>query len=168
MKSKKVAYFFLFVATVSVISLFATNKIYSNVLPINTDSSNTVEELIPVKKELVVPQQLIDIGWCESTNDQSKVGLNYVYESITLEDGTKKRVRTDVVWSRDIGKYQINDYFHEETAKKLGFDIYTEEGNTAYALLLYNKNGTSDWNASKACWVDVEAWKAKHKQPFYK
>jgi len=111
-----------------------------------------------------VPKILSDIGWCESKNDQAKTGYNYRYKTVTDANGATSTVK--VLWSRDIGKYQINDYYHEERAKSLGLDIHTEAGNTAYALLLYNENGTRDWNPSKACWQDVEAWKAKH-QSYY-
>ena len=52
----------------------------------------------------------------------------------------------------DIGKYQINMFYHYETAMKLGYDIFTEEGNEKYALWLYQKNGVKDWEYSKSCW----------------
>lgn len=116
------------------------------------------------KALLDVPQVLLDIAWCESRDDQSRVGLNYRTRTITLEDGSTTTEK--YVWSRDIGRFQINDYYHAETAKSLGFDIYTVEGNTQYALLLYNTNSTRDWNASKPCWSDIEAWKAKE-QSYY-
>lgn len=99
-----------------------------------------------------MPQVLLDISWCESRDRQERVGYN------KRADGT--------VWSRDIGRWQINDYYHAETARRMGFDIYTEEGNALYALVLYNTNGTRDWNASKPCWSNIEAWKAKE-QSYY-
>lgn len=108
-----------------------------------------------------MPQVLLDISWCESRNDQSKVGYNYRYREITLEDGSTTTEK--YLWSRDIGRWQVNDYYHEEAARALGFDIYTEEGNALYALVLYNSNGTRDWNPSKPCWSDIEAWRAKEK-----
>lgn len=52
----------------------------------------------------------------------------------------------------DLGVMQVNEYYHGKTAKKLGIDIYTLEGNMAYARYLYEKNGLSDWSASKPCW----------------
>lgn len=54
--------------------------------------------------------------------------------------------------SNDIGLYQINTRYHLKKAKELGYDIFTEEGNTAYAIWLYGKEGTKPWNASKHCW----------------
>ena len=57
--------------------------------------------------------------------------------------------------SSAIGKYQILASDHEERAKKMGFDIRTEEGNEAYARVLYQESGTKHWEVdprSKTCW----------------
>lgn len=53
---------------------------------------------------------------------------------------------------KDIGKYQINEKYWKEKAEKLGFDIYSEEGNELMAFYIYEKNGTTPWNWSKKCW----------------
>lgn len=53
---------------------------------------------------------------------------------------------------KDVGVFQVNEYWHLETSKRLGMDIYTVEGNIAYAKHLYDLNGTRDWNASRSCW----------------
>lgn len=51
----------------------------------------------------------------------------------------------------DVGKFQINS-IHEAEATKLGYDLFTEEGNTAYAKYLYANKGTGDWSSSAHCW----------------
>ncbi|HEY0220739.1 MAG TPA: hypothetical protein VGC58_00780 [Candidatus Paceibacterota bacterium] len=56
----------------------------------------------------------------------------------------------------DTGVMQINEYYHLNTAEKRGFDIYTLEGNTAYARDLYERQGTGPWKSSKACWGKYE------------
>lgn len=53
---------------------------------------------------------------------------------------------------KDVGIFQINEFYHLENSKKIGIDIYTPEGNVAYAKYLYDRNGTRDWNWSKECW----------------
>ena len=53
---------------------------------------------------------------------------------------------------QDVGIFQINEHYHLQRSKDLGLDIYTLEGNIGYALLLYQENGTRDWNWSKSCW----------------
>jgi len=52
----------------------------------------------------------------------------------------------------DIGKFQINEYYWGAEARRLGFDIYALEGNTAMALWIYEHHGTQPWNWSKANW----------------
>lgn len=52
----------------------------------------------------------------------------------------------------DIGVMQINERYHNERAKKLGFDIKTLEGNLSYAEWLYEKEGLQPWASSGKCW----------------
>jgi len=52
----------------------------------------------------------------------------------------------------DIGIMQINKYYHEDDATKLGIDIYTIDGNLAYAEHLYQKYGLDPWVSSSKCW----------------
>lgn len=53
---------------------------------------------------------------------------------------------------KDVGICQINESFHKEKSASLGYDIYTTYGNVAYAKYLYDKEGTSPWIWSQACW----------------
>ena len=52
----------------------------------------------------------------------------------------------------DVGRYQINIFHWSDEAKKLGYDLYTEDGNEAMALYLYKKFGTKPWRSSQKCW----------------
>lgn len=81
---------------------------------------------------------LAEIARCEST-----------YRHIDETTGEILRGRVD---SRDVGVMQINEHYHLSTSKALGYDIYTFEGNMAYAKYLYNKKGLAPWSASKPCW----------------
>lgn len=55
--------------------------------------------------------------------------------------------------SSAMGAFQIMASIHAGSANKnLGLNIYTLQGNAAYARYLYDNYGTSPWNASKACW----------------
>ncbi len=60
--------------------------------------------------------------------------------------------------SLDRGVMQINEYYHGEDAKKLGFDILTIEGNTAYARYIFDKYGVRPWKSSGACWSKTLAY----------
>lgn len=67
------------------------------------------------------------------------------------KDGT---VLQGEVNPKDKGVFQINIKYHLADSKKAGLDIYTLEGNLKYAQILYKRNGTRDWNASKECWSE--------------
>ena len=101
-----------------------------------TSTVNAVVSSTPAKVD-VLPPILLKIAECESGGRQFN------------PDGTVLRGRYN---PKDVGRFQINEKFHLAESKKLGMDIYTWEGNTKYALYLYAKNGTRDWNASSSCW----------------
>lgn len=52
----------------------------------------------------------------------------------------------------DIGICQINEVINNDEARRLGYDIYTEQGNKDYAVWLYMHRGSEPWNSSKAIW----------------
>jgi hypothetical protein len=80
---------------------------------------------------------LLEIAKCEST--------------ITHYDKNGVLIRGRVN-KADVGVMQINEKYHLEDSKKLGFDIHTVEGNVGYAKYLYSKMGSSPWSASSPCW----------------
>ncbi len=49
----------------------------------------------------------------------------------------------------DIGLCQINERYNNDYARKLGYDIFTEQGNKDFATILYNERGVQPWEASK-------------------
>ncbi len=60
--------------------------------------------------------------------------------------------------SLDRGVMQINEYYHSEDSQKLGYDIMTLEGNTAYARYLFDKYGVKPWQSSSKCWDKTVAY----------
>lgn len=92
---------------------------------------------LAVNNSLTVPKILEKIGFCESGNEQYQ------------KDGTVKRGTYN---KNDIGKYQINLTYWEAESRSLGFDLFTEEGNTKMALHILEQYGTTPWNWSRACW----------------
>lgn len=80
---------------------------------------------------------LVDIARCESNYHQFN------------KDGDVVR---GVINNSDVGVMQINEKYHADSAKKLGLDIYTVEGNVAYAKHLYEEQGTAPWSSSAKCW----------------
>ena len=72
-------------------------------------------------------------------------------ESTFRQFDFRGRVIRGEVNKGDIGIMQINKYYHEEDAVKLGFDIYTFDGNLGYAKWLYAKYGDAPWGSSGKC-----------------
>lgn len=79
---------------------------------------------------------------CESRGDPGAVHENHI--------GT-----TTEVWSRDIGYWQLNDYFQRSDAARAGFDIHDPEQNLEFGFLLLSKKGTDPWKASQKCWLGL-------------
>jgi hypothetical protein len=50
------------------------------------------------------------------------------------------------------GVMQLMASYHARPAEKMGLDITDLEGNLAYAEYLYDRQGTTPWNASRNCW----------------
>ena len=67
----------------------------------------------------------------------------------TGEDG--KVIRGEAS-REDVGVMQINEFYHEERAEKLGLNLHTLQGNLMYAKWLYGKEGGAPWFASSKCW----------------
>jgi len=65
-------------------------------------------------------------------------------------------VLTGEITPEDIGVMQINEYFHGDTAERLGINIYTLEGNLEYARWLYEREGEAPWVSSKKCWSNMD------------
>lgn len=139
----------LITATQAHITLAATtdqamengNSQTTTVSSMTFESKDAVE--VPVSVEQYVRNYFADIpilaevSRCESTFRQYT-------NSGTILRGTVNR--------SDIGLMQINEFYHAKTAKALGLDIYTPEGNMAYARYLYGKEGLKPWISSVKCW----------------
>lgn len=97
--------------------------------------ATTVEEY--VRAYFADAPIMAKVAFCESTFRQFD------------KDGS---VHRGVVNNKDVGLMQINEYYHLDTAEKLGLDIYTIQGNVAYARYLFEKEGTTPWLSSSPCW----------------
>jgi hypothetical protein len=89
---------------------------------------------------------LVDIARCESQFRQFDSSGNVIHGLVDKED---------------IGVMQINSRYQGLAAQRLGYDIYTVQGNVAYAKRLYEDEGTQPWSASEACWSHGEEVAAK-------
>lgn len=103
----------------------------------------TIEQRIELRAEAYkmspeLVQVAIRIAKCES-------GLKQFDENGEVLRGKQN--------SQDVGVFQINEKYHLEASKKMGFNIYAEQGNIDYAMWLMKKDGTKPWNWSRDnCW----------------
>lgn len=111
------------------------------------ETEDTVVVEVPKTTKDIVDEYFKDtpilskIAFCESTFRQFN------------EQGDVLRGKVN---SRDVGVMQINEFYHLERAQELGLDIYTLEGNMAYAKDLYERKGVSPWVHSSDCWNRYE------------
>jgi hypothetical protein len=100
----------------------------------------TIDEHVSNKsKELGLDEKLVfEVIRCEGT----------LYPNKTNENKNKN----GIVWSRDWGPLQINDYYHSATMKKRNMDIHNQYDSVTYGLEMMKKEGTKPWKASKHCW----------------
>ena len=95
-----------------------------------------IEEVKPSPKPIVSQYTVLEaIARCEGVTQ---------FKS----DGTLVR---GYVNPQDVGKFQINEKYHLADSIRMGYDIYTLEGNTAYAEYLYRTQGVKPWSASAKC-----------------
>jgi hypothetical protein len=71
--------------------------------------------------------------------------------------GASGKVLRGEIVPEDLGVMQINEFYHEDTAKVLGLNLHTLDGNLAYAKWLYTKEGLSPWLSSSKCWQNSDA-----------
>lgn len=105
---------------------------------VNLDSEKSAESgfetpaeiEIKVKEYFIDIPIMIDIAKCES-------GFRQFNDNGTVLKGS----------GLYIGVYQIDEKIHKDYAKELGMDIFSVEGNLAYARHLYNNLGPQPWPA---------------------
>lgn len=69
-------------------------------------------------------------------------------ESGNRQFNSKGDVLRGHVEPSDVGYCQINEAINNDLARRLGYDIYTEEGNKAFAVHLFTTRGYAPWMAS--------------------
>ena len=114
-----------------------TSSLESNVAETSFINSKVVEAY--VKAQYADEPILVDVARCESTYRQF--------------DKTGNILRGEVN-KADVGVMQINEKYHADEAVKMGYNIYTTEGNVAFAKYLYKKSGGDPWSSSESCWSE--------------
>jgi len=98
---------------------------------------NPVVKVEAQVQEKTIPAVMQRIKICESG------GKHFEKGQVLVRANTNK--------TTDVGLYQINS-IHFAEATKLGFDVFTEEGNEGYAMWIFENRGTGAWVYSQKCW----------------
>lgn len=119
--------------------IVSTSTVSAQKVEVQIAKADTVEALIVAlaTKHNVNSNEALSIARCESHLRQFN------------ENG---EVLRGVQNPADIGVFQINEFYHLEKSKTLGYDIYTTRGNIEYAMWLMTKEGVRHWNYSRGCW----------------
>lgn len=119
--------------------------------PANTETGQDVDETYSEISEQVKVKTTEEIiaEHFKDTPILKKVAACESHSRQFNEDGTVLR---GWVNSQDVGVMQINEKYHLQAAKKLGYDIYTIDGNIGYAKHLYATQGVKPWVHSSSCW----------------
>lgn len=110
-------------------------------------------KIVYAEPVVVTPPVLERIAQCESHKN------HYCTDALVAKHMCPKGmvgqvlVRGNNNKSVDVGLYQINADVWGATATKHGFNIFTEEGNKAMALWIYENKGTEPWYSSAKCWA---------------
>ena len=118
------------------VSTSSSNEaVYSTTTEKRIITSKDVEKY--VKEQYTDEPILVDIARCESTFRPVDTDGNIIRGKVN---------------KADIGVMQINEAYHANKAAELGLNIYTTEGNVAFAKYLYGKYGAEPWSSSSKCW----------------
>lgn len=100
-----------------------------------SDTSTTTVKLA-VEREFGVNSPMVEVARCESQ-----------FRQFDNNDKVLKNPHSPAY-----GVFQIMASVHETDAKSIGLDIYTLQGNIAFAKVLYDSQGLTPWEASRPCW----------------
>ena len=109
-------------------------------------------QVILLKQKTDVPPLLKKIAFAETRDNQTCDADAIAHHFCKAGDAGNVLVTINTDGSTDTGAYAINNYTWGAQAAKLGYDIYTEDGNQAFAIWLFDNYGTAPWGDSKARW----------------
>lgn len=120
--------------------------------PVNIPEVIEIKETFPVKKIEIRKSMTVEEYIRNYFSDIPVMVEVARCESRFRQHGKDGNVLVGEQNSSDKGVMQINEYYHGDDSDKLGYDIMTIEGNTAYARHLFEKYGLKPWKSSYPCW----------------
>lgn len=134
-------------------TLFLFSTFYGNA-PTNIQMDAFKQRTLPAQVEtsLVDQPQTLETYIREYFKETPILAEIAKCESRFRHIGRDGKVIRGEIAVEDVGVMQINEFYHEESAEKLDFDLHTLDGNLSYAKWLYAKEGTAPWYSSSKCW----------------
>ena len=127
---EKLHAYVIIITMIMVLTLFGAHMVHSRVVEI-------------VEQERILVQRELDL------EIQKKKILKAI---IACESSNRHVIGTLAKVGIDIGKCQINTYWHEERAEAMGLDLYDPDDNMDYCRYLFESEGVKPWKSSQVCW----------------
>ena len=86
------------------------------------------------------------------TIDEKIQKLKILKAIIACESSNRHVIGTLSEAGVDIGKCQINTYWHGEKAESMGLNLFDPDDNMEYCLYLFESEGVKPWRSSQVCW----------------
>ena len=91
------------------------------------------------------------------TIDKEIQKLKILKAIIACESSNRHVIGTLSEVGVDIGKCQINTYWHEAKAESMGLNLFDPDDNMEYCLYLFKSEGVKPWRSSQVCWQQALA-----------
>ena len=101
-----------------------------------------VAEMRKVETSIILPPELRRVCACESVGDPLAEPQHYNSDGGVLRG---------IINPQDIGQCQISEIYWLDVANKLGYNIYTQNGNAIMAIYIYENYGAKPWQWSLPC-----------------
>jgi len=139
------------IVTVIAIPIALANQIY-NVQPQENLQINPVGGFAYSQPDT---QEIIEI--LKYYAEYYEVDFDLAYNIVKCESSVRQwdstgEVLRGVVNNQDIGLFQINLKYHEQTALDMGLNLFDLDDNIKYGLNLLKNEGSKHWTASRPCW----------------
>lgn len=111
---------------------------------LNATMAGTTVSAVNKTETVELDPALHGVCSCESSYEGTRYGQPRQFNP----DGS---VRRGVQNPKDIGECMINLDYWGETAAKLGYDVFTQQGNVKMANYIYEHEGLKPWTWSNGC-----------------
>ena len=110
----------------------------------------------------------VEIEITQPVEEQRPLSINQLIAHYSGKYNVNEKLARDIIYcesnfnpyalnvkaviGEDVGLFQLNSHYWQETMALNGWDIYDIEDNIEVGMWLLSKSGSVPWNWSKACW----------------